>query len=46
VDNKGKVFEEENIIKMMSKDLKKPFWGHRVMLFFSKKGQKQLIYCF
>jgi len=38
VDNRGKVFEEENVIKMMSKDLKKPSWGQRLKMYFSKRG--------
>lgn len=27
VDNRGKVFEEDNVIKLMAKNLKKPSWG-------------------
>lgn len=36
VDNRGKVFEEDKVIKMMSKDLKKPSWCQKVKMFFLK----------
>jgi len=40
VDNRGKVFEEENVIKLMAKDLKKQSMGQRVKMFLQKRGEE------